>query len=66
MKFFEQRPIAIRCCASLIETMNIFAEDIHRGPEALCIQFTRDPNRVSHGFACDVTLCHAAHDGFWN
>ena len=66
MKFVQQRSVAFRCCASLIETVNIFAEDIHRGPKALCIQVTRDANRVRHGFARDVTLCHAAHDSFWN
>jgi len=64
--FVEQLKVAMGCRTRLIESMDILSEDIHRGPEALCIQVSCDPNRVSHGFACDIALCHAAHDGFWN
>ena len=66
VKFVEQRPVAFRGFASLIETMNILAQDIHRGAKALRIQIARDANRVRHGFAGDVPLRDAAHDGFWD
>ena len=66
VKFVQQRPVAFRGVARLIETVNVFAEDIHRRAETLCVEVTRDANRVLHRFAGDVAPGNPSYDGFRN
>jgi len=59
----KQVTVVFCCRARLVEAVNIFAQDVHGGPEALCIQSLGDTNRVLQRFARDVALGDAADDG---
>ena len=64
VKLVQQRSVSQSGASSLVQAMDVFAENVHRRPEAFAVQFAGHADGIFNRFAGDVPRRNPSYKGF--